>query len=49
MSSSSRSTEDGVVGRGECVPYPRYDETVPQVMAALEGARGAIEARPVAR
>ena len=23
-------------GRGECVPYPRYAETVPQVMAALE-------------
>ena len=22
-------------GRGECVPYPRYAETVPQVMAAL--------------
>jgi L-alanine-DL-glutamate epimerase-like enolase superfamily enzyme len=30
-------------GRGECVPYPRYGETVPQVMAALEAARGAIE------
>ena len=32
------------VGRGECVPYPRYDETVPQVVAALEAARGGIEA-----
>jgi hypothetical protein len=31
-------------GRGECVPYPRYAETVPQVMAALENARGRIEA-----
>ena len=31
-------------GRGECVPYPRYAETVPQVMAALENARGQIEA-----
>ena len=31
-------------GRGECVPYPRYAETVPQVMAALESARGQIEA-----
>jgi L-Ala-D/L-Glu epimerase len=31
------------VGRGECVPYPRYDETVPQVAAALEDARAAIE------
>jgi L-Ala-D/L-Glu epimerase len=36
-------TEDGVTGRGECVPYPRYDETVPQVIEALEAARGAIE------
>ena len=31
-------------GRGECVPYPRYAETVPQVMAALENVRGQIEA-----
>jgi L-alanine-DL-glutamate epimerase-like enolase superfamily enzyme len=30
-------------GRGECVPYPRYGETVPQVMAALEAARPDIE------
>lgn len=30
-------------GRGECVPYPRYEETVPQVVAALEAARAAIE------
>lgn len=37
-------TEDGVTGRGECVPYPRYDETVPQAMAALEAARNPIEA-----
>jgi L-alanine-DL-glutamate epimerase-like enolase superfamily enzyme len=37
-------TEDGVVGRGECVPYPRYDETVPQAIEALEAARGLIEA-----
>ena len=37
-------SEDGVVGRGECVPYPRYHETVPQVIAALEEARGIIEA-----
>ena len=34
----------GHVGRGECVPYPRYEETVPQVMAALEAARSRIEA-----
>ena len=32
------------VGRGECVPYPRYEETVPQVLAALQEARGRIEA-----
>ena len=32
------------VGRGECVPYPRYEETVPGVIAALEAARSAIEA-----
>ena len=36
------------VGHGECVPYPRYEETVPQVMAALEAARPAIE-RGIAR
>ena len=31
-------------GRGECVPYPRYAETVPAVITALEDARAAIEA-----
>ena len=36
-------TEDGAVGRGECVPYPRYDETVAGVLAALEVARDEIE------
>ena len=36
---------DGIhMGHGECVPYPRYEETVPQVMAALEAARARIEA-----
>ena len=30
-------------GRGECMPYPRYEETVPQVMAALESARETIQ------
>lgn len=35
--------EGASVGRGECVPYPRYGETVPQVAAALEDARPAIE------
>jgi L-alanine-DL-glutamate epimerase-like enolase superfamily enzyme len=33
----------GLTGRGECVPYPRYGETVPQVIEALEAARGVIE------
>lgn len=27
----------GVVGRGECVPYPRYGETVDGVVAAMNG------------
>jgi L-Ala-D/L-Glu epimerase len=27
--------DGGVVGRGECVPYPRYDETTASVQAAL--------------
>lgn len=31
-------TEDGVfTGRGECVPYPRYGETVDGVRAVIEG------------
>ncbi len=35
---------DGIhIGRGECVPYPRYAETVPQVLSALEVARPRIE------
>lgn len=37
-------TQDGCTGRGECVPYARYNETVDGVLAALEQARGAIEA-----
>lgn len=36
--------DDGHAGHGECVPYPRYEETVPQVMAALDAARSRIEA-----
>jgi L-alanine-DL-glutamate epimerase-like enolase superfamily enzyme len=36
--------ENGHTGHGECVPYPRYEETVPQVVEALEAARGSIEA-----
>jgi L-Ala-D/L-Glu epimerase len=38
-----RLEQDGAVGRGECVPYARYGETVEATMAALEAARPAIE------
>ncbi len=37
-------TADGVGGRGECVPYARYGETVDSVLAQIESARPAIEA-----
>ena len=33
---------NGFQGRGECVPYARYRETVPQVLEALERHRKAI-------
>ncbi len=33
-------------GRGECVPYARYGETVEGVLAALEEISGALEAGP---
>ncbi len=36
--------EDGAMGRGECVPYARYGETLEGVMAALEAARPRLEA-----
>ncbi len=36
--------DGGVVGRGECVPYPRYGETVEGVAAAIEAMRPALEA-----
>jgi L-alanine-DL-glutamate epimerase-like enolase superfamily enzyme len=35
--------EDGVTGRGEGVPYPRYGESVDGVLAAIETARAAVE------
>ncbi|MFN3743902.1 MAG: N-acetyl-D-Glu racemase DgcA [Hyphomicrobiaceae bacterium] len=35
---------DGIVGRGECVPYARYGETVEGVVAAIERV-GAIASR----
>lgn len=37
-------SENGAVGRGECVPYPRYGETVEGVAAAIEALRLPIEA-----
>ncbi|MDP9137562.1 MAG: dipeptide epimerase, partial [Pseudomonadota bacterium] len=36
-------TAEGCRGRGECVPYPRYGETVSGVVQALEDHRGDIE------
>jgi len=30
-------TQDGVTGRGECVPYARYDETLDSVAAQING------------
>jgi len=37
-------SENGALGRGECVPYPRYGETVEGVAAAIEALRPQIEA-----
>jgi L-alanine-DL-glutamate epimerase-like enolase superfamily enzyme len=37
-------SEGGVRGRGECVPYPRYGESVDSVLDQIESARAAIEA-----
>ena len=36
--------EDGTVGRGEGVPYPRYGESVETSLAAIEEAKAAVEA-----
>lgn len=36
--------QGAAVGRGECVPYPRYGETVEGVAAAIEAVRPHIEA-----
>lgn len=35
---------EGAVGRGECVPYARYGESVESVLAEIEGLRAQIEA-----
>lgn len=37
-------TEGGATGRGECVPYKRYGESVEGVMADIERLRGRLEA-----
>ncbi len=36
--------EGGLAGRGECVPYRRYGESVESVLAAIASVAGAIEA-----
>ncbi|MGN6819286.1 MAG: N-acetyl-D-Glu racemase DgcA [Sphingomonas sp.] len=36
--------ENGTTGRGECVPYPRYDESVDSTIAAIEAVRDAVQA-----
>ncbi|MCP1470237.1 L-alanine-DL-glutamate epimerase-like enolase superfamily enzyme [Sphingobium sp. OAS761] len=36
--------EGGIVGRGECVPYPRYGESIASSITQIETARAAIEA-----
>ena len=35
--------EDGAMGRGEAVPYPRYGESVESALADVEAARDQIE------
>src|SRR5215813_2482054 len=51
ISRGSKTTADVVTaevfdgefrGRGECVPYPRYGESVDSVVAALEAMKGAV-------
>jgi len=36
-------SEDGATGRGECVPYPRYGESVERVAAEIQSAASDIE------
>ena len=51
ISRGSKTTAETVIaeifdgdfrGRGECVPYPRYGESVDSVVRALEDMRGAV-------
>src|SRR5690606_1723546 len=37
-------TRHGLTGRGECVPYPRYGETIEAVVASIAAMRPHIEA-----
>jgi L-alanine-DL-glutamate epimerase-like enolase superfamily enzyme len=37
-------SHEGLTGRGECVPYPRYGETAEASLGALEGLKQAIAA-----
>ncbi|KZL21388.1 L-Ala-D/L-Glu epimerase [Pseudovibrio axinellae] len=37
-------TQNGLTGRGECVPYSRYNESVESVIAQIETVRAQIEA-----
>jgi L-alanine-DL-glutamate epimerase-like enolase superfamily enzyme len=36
-------TDGAMTGRGECVPYARYGETVEDVVAAIDAMRGALD------
>ena len=36
-------SQDGMEGRGECVPYPRYGETIDETIAAINDQRAPIE------
>ena len=39
-----RITADGSTGQGECVPYPRYGESVESVLAEIAAAVAAVQA-----
>jgi L-Ala-D/L-Glu epimerase len=36
-------TQDAARGWGECVPYPRYGESIESVLVQIEGMREAVE------
>src|ERR1700722_10263328 len=35
-------SQDGLTGRGECVPYPRYGETPEATLAAIQAMQAAV-------